>query len=286
MALHPVWKGYLRLSLVSCPVRLYDATSTGERITFHLLNPKTRHRVRMHAVDEETGGEVPREQLVRGYEVDKGRYVVVSAEELDGIKIESSEVIAVDRFIAQDAIEPIYFQSWFYLAPDGQVADEPYRVIQQALRNRKMVALGRLVLAAREHGVALMPHGKGLQLATLRPAAEIESDKPYFGAIGSGPLDRAMVKLAERIIEQKAGKLDLGDFAEDRYQAALHALIERKMKGEPSPPPKAAKPPSNVVNLMDALKRSVATDRKAPPPAKRGVARRRSAKARGATPRR
>jgi DNA end-binding protein Ku len=262
MALHPLWKGYLRLSLVSCLVRLYDATSTGERISFHLLNPRTRHRIRMHAVDEETGEEVPRDELVRGYEFDKGRYVIVGAEELDGLKIESSDIIDLERCVDRDSIESINFAAWYYLVPDGKVADEPFRVIQQALRNKNMAALGRLVLSAREHGVALMPHGKGMLLATLRPADEIQSDKPYFAAIATGPLDRTMVTLAERIVAQRAGKLDLREFAEDRYQAALHDLIKRKIRGEPPVAPAPTKPPSNVVNLMDALKRSVAADKR------------------------
>lgn len=258
MSLHPLWKGYLRLSFVSCAVRLYDATSTRERITFHLLNPRTRHRIRMLAVDDETGEEVPRNELIRGYKFDEGRFVTVGAEELDELKIESSDIIDLERFVDRASIEPIYFVAWYYLAPEGKVADEPFRVIQQALRNKNLAALGRLVLSAREHAVALVPHGKGMLLATLRPADEVESENEHFAAIGTGPLDRSTVKLAERIMEEKTGKFDVREFAEDRYQAALHELIERKIKGEPAAARKPAKPPGNVVNLMDALKRSVA----------------------------
>lgn len=267
MAPRPTWRGYLRLSLVSCPVRVYPATSGRERISFHLLNPATKNRIAMRPTDSVTGKELERSDLIRGYEFEKGRYVVVDKDELDALKIESSETIDLERFVEARAIDPLYFDAPYYVVPEGKLGDETFRVIHQALRNKKMAGLGRLVLSTHEHGVALLPHDKGMVLSTLRPTDEIRDAKEYFDEISSGAVDKEMVHLAERILEQKTGKFDPDEFAEDRYQAALRQLVEQKIKGEKPVIPKLAERPSNVVNLMDALRKSLDSERGGKPAA-------------------
>jgi DNA end-binding protein Ku len=258
MAPRPTWRGYLRLSLVSCPVRVFPATTARERVSFHLLNPETKNRVQMRPTDPATGEEVARGALLRGYEFEKGRYVVVDKEEIDALKIESSETIDLERFVDADEIAPIYFDTPYYLVPEGKVGDETFRVIREALRHKNMAGLGRLALATHEHGIAVLPHEQGMLLSTLRPSDEVREAKEYFADIGAGPVDKEMVELAERILEQKAGAFDPGAFAEDRYQTALRALVEQKIRGEKPVMPKAAAPqPGNVVNLMDALRKSL-----------------------------
>jgi DNA end-binding protein Ku len=265
----PIWKGFLRLSLVSCPIRLYPAASGRERISFHLLNPETHNRIQMRPTDPETGKEVPRSELIKGYEFQKGQYIIVDKEELDELKIESSETIDIERFVDVDDIDCIYTDAPYYLAPEGKLAVETFRVIHQAMENRKVAGLARLVLATHEHGVALVPYGKGMLLNTLRPAEEIRDANEAFADIEGGAVDKEMVQLAERIIEQKEGDFDPKVFAEDRYQKALQELVAQKIKGEKPVVPKAAPRPPNVIDLMDALKRSLGDTGKAPAPSKK-----------------
>jgi DNA end-binding protein Ku len=258
MAPRPNWRGHLRLSLVSCPVCLYVAISPRERVSFHLLNPKTNNRIQMRPIDSETGAEVPRDTLVYGFEFEKGRYVVVTKDELDQLKIESSETIDLEQFVQERAIDPIYFDTPYYLVPDGNTAMETYRVVHQAMRNTKMAGVGRLALSTREHPVVVSPRVRGMLLTTLRPAQEVRSEVEFFRDIDTGSVDKEMVQLAEQIIQRKAVRtLDLKRFAEDRYQAALRQLVESKIRGERPIRPKAAPRPSNVINLMDALRRSL-----------------------------
>jgi DNA end-binding protein Ku len=270
MAPRPYWKGYLRLSLVSCAVRLYNATTRSERVSFHLLNPKTHNRIQLKPHDAETGKELERAELVRGYEVEKGRYVIVDEAELDAIEVESAKTIDLTRFVEDSEIDPSYVDSPYYLAPDGKIADETFRVIQEAMRQEKKAGIGRIVLSRREHPVLLRPRGRGILLTTLRPADEVRSDTAYFEDIGEGKLDDEMVQLARRIIEQKSGPFDADELTGDRYQAALRELVEHKLKGEK--PVEVREPqPGNVVNLMDALRRSLGggDDRKPPAPSRR-----------------
>ncbi|HZB93410.1 MAG TPA: Ku protein [Stellaceae bacterium] len=257
MAPRPIWRGHLRISLVSCPVRLFTALTGRERISFHLLNPETKNRIQMRPTDPETGKEVPRGELIRGYEFEKGRYVVIDKEELDALKVDSSETIDLERFVELGEVDPLYLETPYYMAPEGKLGDETFRVIHEAMRRKKMAGLGRLSLSTHEHGIVLRPHDRGLLLTTLRPTDEVRDVKEYAAEIGTGPVDKEMVQLAERILGQKAGKFDPDEFAEDRYQAALRHLVEQKVKGEAPVIPKAAPRPSNVVNLMDALKRSI-----------------------------
>jgi DNA end-binding protein Ku len=270
MAPRPSWKGYLRLSLVSCPVRLYPATTRSERVSFHLLNPKTHSRIEMRAHDPDTDEEIPRSDLVRGYEFDKGRYVVVEDEEIDALRVESSETIDLVRFVDDAEIDPIYFAVPYHIAPDGKVATETFAVILAAMREAHKAGVGRVVLSTREHPVLLAPRRDGMLLMTLRSAEETRDSGEIFADLADAKPDKEMVAMARRIIEQKSGPFDRKELTGDRYQAALRELVARKAHGEKPVGPKAAAPPSNVVNLMDALKRSLAGDEgKAPAPSRK-----------------
>jgi DNA end-binding protein Ku len=258
MATRPSWRGYMRLSLVSCPVRLYPAVNPKEHVSFHLVNPKTNNRVRMRPTDAETGAEVPRAALAYGYEVEKGRQVIVTKTELAHLKIESSQTLEFEHFVQERAIDPIYFSTPYYLVPDGKIATETYRVIHQAMSSTKMAGVGRLALAMREHVVLVSCHDRGMLLTTLRPAQELRDADELFKDLEGPPPDQELVQLAERIIRQKAVRnLDLKRFAKDRYQAALRELVERKAKGGRPKLLRIGPRPSNVIDLKDALKRSL-----------------------------
>lgn len=270
MAPRPTWKGYLRLSLVSCPIRLYPATSRSERVSFHLLNPKTRNRIELRPHDPETDEELARDQLVRGYEFDKGRYVVIDEKELEAIKVDSAETIDLVRFIDEKEIDPLYFATPYFVAPEGRIAEETFRVIHEAMREEGKAGVGRVVLSTREHAVMLTPRHRGMLLSTLRAADEVRDDAEYFAEIESAKVDRELVQMARQIIQQKSGPFDAATLAGDRYQAALRDLVARKIRGEkPAAASKAPAASGNVVNLMDALKRSLAEDRKGPAPSRR-----------------
>lgn len=264
MALRASWKGHLRLSLVSCPVRLYNATSTGKRVSFNLLHGETNNRVRMIPHDPERGA-VDRSELVRGYEYERDRYVVVSDDDLAKVKLESSEIIDIESFVDADEADPIYFDSPYYLAPDGAVSEETFRVIREAMRRKNKIALSRLVLSSREHLIAMSVRNKGIMVTTLRTADEVRADEPYFADIRDEAPEPELVELAEQLIEKKSAPFDPASF-HDRYQDALLDLVKAKIKGEE---PVIAKAPERgkVINLMDALKRSVGEAEERKPPA-------------------
>jgi DNA end-binding protein Ku len=276
MAPRPTWKGYLRLSLVSCPVRLYPATTRSERVSFHLLNPKTHNRIEMRAHDPETDEEIPRSDLVRGYEFDKGRYVVVEDAEIDALRVESSETIDLVRFVDDTEIDPIYFSAPYYIAPDGKVATETFAVVLAAMREAHKAGIGRVVLSTREHPVLLTPRRAGMLLLTLRSAEEARDSGEIFADLTEVNPDKEMVEMARRIIDQKSGPFDPEELTGDRYQAALRELVARKAHGEGPARAKAPARPSNVVNLMDALKRSLAGDGETKAPAPSRTSRRRT----------
>jgi len=257
VALRAYWKGYLKLSLVSCPVRLYPATSSTSRVALHLLHKDTHNRIRMQPTDPELGA-VERADLVKGYEFEKDHYVVLEEDEIERLQVETSKTISIEKFVDRSEISSVFYDSPYYLAPDGAVAEEAYRVIREAMAKTGRTALARLVLSRRERPVAIDAHGKGLLLSTLRSAKEVRDAAPYFEEIDDEPAEPEMLALAERIIEQKSAPFDAADF-EDRYESALLDLIQAKMKGRD---PVIAPPPErpNVINLMDALKKSLGKD--------------------------
>ncbi len=257
VALRSSWKGYLRVSLVSCPVRLYPAASGADRISFHNLVPETMSRINMVAIDPTTGKQVPRDQLVKGYEFEKGRYVIIGDEELEQLQIESNRVIDVSTFVDDTEVDPLYLDAPYWLAPDGKMAQETFRVLVEGMRREKKAGIGRLVLSSRERPVLLSPRGKGLMIRTLRAPEEVRREEPYFEDIEDGALDASAVKLAQQIVEQKSGPFDPKLFT-DNYQAALAELVKAKIKGEKIVTTEVAAP-APVVDLMAALKKSLET---------------------------
>ena len=255
MATSPIWTGYLRLSLVSCPIRIYPATSRSERISLHLLNPKTHSRVSMRPHDARTGEELERSELVRGYEFSKGRYVVLTENELEAIDLELSRTLELAKFVDFSEVDVVYLDTPYYVAPDGKIGDETFRVLREAMDRSGKAGIGRVVLTNRDHPLMLRPHGKGMVLITLRPAEEVRADTAYFAEISESKPDEEMVDLALHIIEQKSGHFDPKEAAVERYQEALRRLVEQKLKGEKPLQPKAE--PAKVINLMDALRRSL-----------------------------
>jgi DNA end-binding protein Ku len=251
------WKGYLRVSLVSCPVRLYPASSSAEKISFHNLAPESMARISMVPTDTTTGKPVPRDQLVKGYEFEKGRYVIIAEDELDKLQVESNRVIDVTEFVNDDKVDPLYLDSPYWLAPDGVMANETFRVIVEAMKREAKAGVGRLVLSSRERAVLLSPRGKGIMIRTLRAAEEVRREDAYFEDIAEGPLDESAIALARQIVKQKSGAFDPKLF-EDRYQVALSELIKAKIKGEKIVTADIAEP-SPVVDLMAALKKSLET---------------------------
>jgi DNA end-binding protein Ku len=257
------WTGYLKLSLVTCAVRLQPATTETKKIRFHLINPETGSRINMRAHDAETGEEVERSALVKGYEYDRKRYVTLTNEELDQIKLESTKTIAIERFVAAGKIDTNYLDSPYYIVPDGKVAAEAYKVIRDAMADEKVVGIGRVVLTSREHPVMIQPRDKGLEMFTLRSKDELRDPADYFDEIPDDSVDKRMVEMAKSIIEKMKDKFDPAEF-NDRYQEALHELVQAKVKGLPAPEQPEPEP-TNVVNLFDALKRSLGdSGRKAP----------------------
>jgi DNA end-binding protein Ku len=255
MAPRPNWKGYLKLALVSCPVALYPAASSSERISFHMMNRSTGNRLKQQYIDAETGDLVESADRVKGYEVARNDYVLLEPEELKDVQIESTHTIEIEHFVPRSEIDPVYYDSAYYIVPDDEVGAEAFAVIREAMRKRDMVGLARVVLYGRERIIMLEPRGKGLAGTTLRYNYEVRDDKTYFDEITNKAVAKDMLDLASHIIDTKVGHFDPSEF-KDRYQDAVVDLIRAKRAGKPLPTPAAPKP-SNVVNLMDALKRSL-----------------------------
>jgi DNA end-binding protein Ku len=254
MAPRPNWKGYLKLSLVTCAVALYPATMTSERIRFHVINRKTGDRIRNDIVDAETGQPVEPEDRVKGYEYEKGQYVLVEEDELDNVALESTHTIDIERFVPMAEIDRIYLDESFYLVPQDEMAEEAFAVIREAMRKEDLAGLARLVIYRREHLLLLAPRGKGLMATALRYKTEVRSEKAYFADIKDIKVPADMLKLAVQILESKKGRFDPSKF-EDRYESALMDLVKAKRAGK-KPPVVSEEQPSNVINLMDALRRS------------------------------
>jgi DNA end-binding protein Ku len=259
------WKGYLRLSLVSCPIALYPASSLSEKVSFNRINRKTGNRLKQQNVDSETGEEVPREDIARGYEIGKGQYLIVEDDELEAVQVESTRTIEIDQFVPRNEIDDRYIDSPYYIAPDGQVGQDAFAVIRDTISKMNMVALGRVVLTRREHVIALEPRGRGLLGMTLRYPYEVRDEQPYFEDIPELKLPKDMMDLASHIVSNKSGHFDPSHF-EDRYENALVDLLKKKQAGEKITPARGA-PPPRVVNLIDALRASIdAEKKKAPAP--------------------
>ncbi len=263
MAPRANWKGYLRLSLVSCPIALYPASSLSEKVSFNRLNRKTGNRLKQQNVDSETGEVVPREDIARGYEVAKGQYLIVEDEELDAVEIESTRTIDIDQFVPKSEIDERYIDSPYYIAPDGQVGQDAFAVIRDTIGKLNMVALGRVVLTRREHVIALEPKGRGLMGLTLRYPYEIRDEASYFEDIPELKLPKEMLDLATHIVNTKSGHFDPSLF-QDRYENALIDLLKKKEAGETIEPSREVAAP-RVVNLMDALRASIDTEKKKAP---------------------
>ena len=254
---HPIWRGHLRLALVSCPVALYTARAAAAELHFHFINPKTNNRVRMVTLDAGTSKEVHRGDLVKGYEFEKDSYVLLDDADFESAKIDSSTVLTVDKFVAADAIDPVYYDGSFYMVPDGEAGQDVYVVLRDAIAKTGRVALSRLVMARRERAVALMPLGHGLVMHTLHDEREVHDPEALFAGVPGAKPDPAMVKLATQLIDRQTGRFDLSDM-EDRYEARLREVIEAKLRGEERPPePEPEDNRGNVVDLMAALKRSL-----------------------------
>ena len=254
MATRPTWQGHLRLSLVSCPVALYTGTSATSGVHFNLLHKETMNRIRMIPTDPDTGP-VERADLVKGFEVDKGRYVVVTEEEIDAVRLESTRTLDIERFVDADEIDRLYWNAPYYLTPDGKMAAEAFGVIREAMARSGKLALGRVVLHQRERLMALEPRDKGIVAYSLRTYGEVRPPQDFFDPIPEAKPDEKMVEIAERIIEQLAGPFDPTQF-DDRYEDALKALIADKQKGHKVEKVKE-QDDTKVVDLMDALRRSL-----------------------------
>jgi DNA end-binding protein Ku len=274
------WKGTLKLSLVSCPVALFPASTSVEKTKFHMINTETGNRLKQQMVDSETGDVVEKEQKGRGYEVSKGEYVEIEKEELEAVQIESTHTIDIDSFVPRDEIDKRYLDNPYYIAPDGKAGIDAFAVIRDAMKDKDRVALARIVLTNREHIIAIEPLGKGLLGTTLRFPYELRDEEEYFDRIKSPKISKDMVELASHILDSKAAHFDPSKF-KDEYETALKSLVKRKAAGKPVKVTEREEKPSNVISLMDALQQSLkgkgkgkaAAKRAAPASRKRGAAR-------------
>jgi DNA end-binding protein Ku len=249
------WKGYLKLSLVSCPIALFPATSEREKISFHQLNKETGNRIRYRKVDAVTGDQVESAHIVKGYEVAKGEYIELEPEELDAAAIDSKRIIEIDEFVPKAEIDELYLRDPYFIVPDGEVGQQAFAVIREAIRKEGMVALGKVVFTSREHIIALEPRNNGMVGVTLRYPYEVRQPEEYFDTIDDEKVPKDMLDLAIHIVDTKRGKFEPEKF-EDHYENALKELLRRKQKGEKIERPREPAR-TNVVNLMEALRQSV-----------------------------
>ena len=257
MAARPIWRGHLRLALVSCPVGLYNARHDRTSIRFNLINPDTGHRIRMITQDAETGAELDRRNLVKGYEFRKNQYVLLEDSDFESVKVESSSVITVEKFVDADSIDPVYYDAAYYLAPDGNAGRDVYAVLLEAIAKDQKVAIARVVISQRERTIALRVTGDGLMAHTLYEERDLNSAKDLFEGLAGIKIDPEMVQLASQLVQRQAGKYDAADL-EDRYETRLRAMIDAKLKGEGVDVSEPEAPAStNVVDLMAALRKSL-----------------------------
>jgi DNA end-binding protein Ku len=286
MAPRAYWKGFLKLSLVSCPIALYPATTSAEKTHFHQINKRTGNRLQQQMVDSETGRAVDKENKGRGYELSKGRYVKIEEDELEAVQLESTHTIDIDEFVPDDEIDERYLDRPYYIAPNGKTGADAFAVIRDAMKKKDKVALGRIVLTNREHVIKLKPLGKGLLGTTLRYPYQLREEKPYFENIPTPRVTKEMVDLAAHILDSKTSTFDPEKF-EDKYETALKKLIKRKAAGKTIEAPEREAPAEKPADLMDALRQSLGrrpsarrtggASRRAPTRASRRRARRRAA---------
>ena len=268
MAPRAYWKGYLKLSLVSCPIALFPATSEREKITFHQINRKTGNRIKYRKVDADSGDEVEASDIIKGYEVGKDEYLQLAPEELEAVAIESKRIIDIDQFVPKKEIDELYLNNPYYIVPDGEVGTQAFAVIREAIKQEGMVAIGKVVFTSREHVIALEPRGKGMMGVTLRYPYEVRKEEDYFDEIPDEKVPKDMLELATHIVEKKAGHFNPDKF-DDRYEDALKELLKKKQSGQKIKRP-TEHAPSKVINLMDALRRSVQADRGATAASRKG----------------
>ncbi|WP_420133091.1 Ku protein [Rhodopseudomonas sp.] len=282
MAPRANWKGFLRLSLVTCPVALFPATSDSEKISFNQINRSTGHRIKYLKVDAETGEEVSADDIMKGYKVDSDTYIEITRDELDAIALESTRTIEIDQFVPKSEIDDLYLVRPYYIVPDGKVGHDAYAVIRETIRSMDRVALARVVLTNREHVIALEARDNGLMGMLLRYPYEVRDAADYFDDIQDVKITKDMLDLAKHIVEQKSGHFEPDTF-EDHYETALTELINKKVAGQPIAA-KARPRGDNVVDLMEALRKSLGQSEKAAPAAKKSAASEQSDKAPAAKP--
>src|SRR6201994_2269504 len=274
------WKGSLKLSLVTCPVVLYPASTSVEKTRFHMINKETGNRLKQQMVDSETGDVVESDKKGRGYEVSKGRYVEIEREELEAVQVESNHTIDIESFVPREEIDKRYLNNPYYIAPDGKTGVDAFAVIRDAMKDKDRVALARIVLSNREHVIAIEPLGKGLLGTTLRYPYELRDEDEYFDGIKNPKISKDMIELAGHILHSKAAHFDPSKF-KDEYEDALKALVRRKAAGKPVKVAEREEKPSNVISLMDALKQSLkskSSAKRTSRPASRRAPQRRAAK--------
>jgi DNA end-binding protein Ku len=261
MAQRPIWRGYLQLSLVTCPVAMYAANHDRGSLHFNLINPKTGNRIRMITQDSETGEELSRKDLVKGYEFRKDTYIILTDEDFESARVESSGTMKVDKFVDISSINPIYYDASYYLAPDGKAGKDVYAVLRDAVGKTGKMALARVVIARRERAVGIVPMGEGLVAHTLHEERDLNNAADAFDDIPAGKSDPEMVRLATQLIERQTGEYDPAD-VEDRYEARLRDVIDAKLKGEGIQPLEDEEPDrGNVIDLMAALRQSLGHDK-------------------------
>lgn len=272
---HPIWRGHLRLALVSCPVALYSARHDAANLHFHFINPATGNRVRSITQDAETGEDVARGDLARGYEFEKDQYVLLDDDDFERARIDSSSTMTIDKFVSTDAIDPVYYDASYYMAPDGDAGQEVYVVLRDAIAKTGRIALSRVVIARRERAVAVMPMGRGLVLHTLYEARDVNDPKALFAGVPVAKPEPDMIALATQLIDRQTAAFTPSDM-EDRYEARLRRVIEAKLKGKGVKPEPERKPDAKVVDLMAALKKSLEQASEPTPAAARKPARKRA----------
>jgi DNA end-binding protein Ku len=280
MAPRANWKGFLKLSLVTCPVALFPATSETEKVSFNQINKNTGHRIKYAKVDAETGEEVSNEDITKGYKVDTDTYVTVDKDELDNIALESTRTIDIDEFVPRSEIDELYIVRPYYIVPDGKVGHDAYAVIRETIRTMDKVAIARVVLTNREHIISLEARGKGLVGMLLRYPYEIRDENEYFDDIQDVKVTKEMLDLARHIVETKSADFEPDKF-QDRYENALVELINQKRKGEPVRTAVKQRDTGNVINLMDALRKSLSSGDKPAPAAAKSKQSKKATKASG-----